>query len=190
MKREQGLLKTGRIRWYTPEKHFGFIDSDDEDHCLLFFGRDVSGVATSALCAGLAVSYTPHEGPKGLEARVVRARTANDPAERLEPRCGFSECSLDQKTRRFVARGWFLGRDVDAVEIRGDSGELIGRARTALPRSDVHGQYPEYGEPNSGWRLECRLPETAPTHIDALVLVAGSVHTRMRRDVKISDGLD
>lgn len=188
--RARAILNTGTIRWYTPEKCFGFIDARDSDRCLFFLARHAPAVDPSSLRPGLPVTFEPYEGPKGLEAHAIRVLGAPGNGSALEARCGFSECRFEPETRRLIARGWFLGPAVEAVEICDGSGELIGHAKTGLPRSDVYQQYPEYGNPDSGWRFECSSADSVPDRIDAVVVVGGVAHTRMRKEVELDDGRD
>lgn len=65
---------------------------------------------------------------------------------------GISEASIDD-CAILIIRGWVLSpRKADRVEIEID-GEVRGAARINMPRRDVHGQHPQYDDPNCGFQF-------------------------------------
>jgi len=63
---------TGKIKWFSSEKKFGFVEPD-EDYRILFIHRTfIRDADVDSFKVGMRVSYEPYQGPKGLEARNVR----------------------------------------------------------------------------------------------------------------------
>jgi cold shock CspA family protein len=65
-------MHTGRIKFFKPDKGFGFIipDGGGED---VFLGKDtVAAAGLDRLSQGDRVAYEPGPGNKGIEAKSIR----------------------------------------------------------------------------------------------------------------------
>lgn len=182
----------GSIKWFTAEKRFGFIDPD-EGHELLFMHESfLDTLDPQDLRIGMRVEYEPVDGDKGREARRVRASKVEKAngfeANDLKSRSGFSVCTFNPNTKALIAKGWFLGPQVEKVEIFRGKDDLIGQAKIGLARKDVHQKYPEYSNPNCGWRLELRLEEVPAdqSEINAVIHAGGSVIQSLQKNLTVS----
>jgi CspA family cold shock protein len=64
-------VATGKVKWFSDEKAFGFIVPDDGGKDLFVHESDVDG---TPLTDGATVEYEPTEGPKGPKAVNVQVR--------------------------------------------------------------------------------------------------------------------
>jgi glycosyltransferase involved in cell wall biosynthesis/cold shock CspA family protein len=63
---------TGRIKWFSEEKYFGFIQPDEGERILFFDRESLLPAAAVPLKPGMPVTYAATQGPKGLVAQSVR----------------------------------------------------------------------------------------------------------------------
>ena len=66
-------MAQGTVKWFNPDKGFGFIAPDDgtPDVFVHYSAIDTSGYRS--LDENQKVEYTVQQGPKGLQAAQVRA---------------------------------------------------------------------------------------------------------------------
>lgn len=66
-------MKEGSIKWYSPEKGYGFINTGDmwEKESYFFHKSNVIDMPM-ALNPQTKVSFSVYESPKGLEAKEVK----------------------------------------------------------------------------------------------------------------------
>jgi CspA family cold shock protein len=60
----------GRVKWYNPEKGYGFIVPESGDKDVFVHKKDI--VPEVLLRDGMAVSYVVGNGPRGAKAYEVR----------------------------------------------------------------------------------------------------------------------
>jgi CspA family cold shock protein len=65
-------MARGTIRWFTEEKGYGFIASDEGGEDLFVHYSVIEGTGFRSLDEGERVSYEPARGRKGEEAQDVR----------------------------------------------------------------------------------------------------------------------
>ncbi len=63
-------MKTGKIKWYNPKKHFGFITGDDGEDIFLHSSDLPAG--EEDLKEGDPVEYEVGDAPKGKKAINVK----------------------------------------------------------------------------------------------------------------------
>jgi CspA family cold shock protein len=91
-------MAVGTVRWFNPEKGFGFIEPQDGgDDVFVHFSaiEDTGGFRT--LEEGQQVEYTSAPGPRGPQAETVRATAGGSPPRRDDRR--------DQRSGRDSGRG-------------------------------------------------------------------------------------
>ena len=66
------MFRQGIVKWYDPNKHFGFITEDGVENEDIFFHS--SGILTldQSIDNGTRVSFDVKNGAKGLEATNVK----------------------------------------------------------------------------------------------------------------------
>ncbi len=66
-------MSRGRVKWFNDQKGFGFIEPEDggEDLFVHHTSIDMDGFRT--LQEGQEVEYEMGQGPKGLQAKSVKA---------------------------------------------------------------------------------------------------------------------
>ncbi len=64
-------MNTGKVKWFSDQKGFGFITPDDKTEELFVHHSNVKMSGFRTLKENQAVSYTPERGQKGLEAKSV-----------------------------------------------------------------------------------------------------------------------
>lgn len=70
-------MATGRVRWFSPKKGYGFILREGEDDIFVHHSAiDMDGYRS--LEEGQLVEYEVHRTDKGDQARSVRVVTATD----------------------------------------------------------------------------------------------------------------
>ena len=65
-------MATGTVKWFSPEKGFGFITQADGPDVFVHFSA-ISGTGYRNLEEGQKVEFETNQGPKGLQAANVRA---------------------------------------------------------------------------------------------------------------------
>jgi CspA family cold shock protein len=66
-------MATGTVKWFSDEKGFGFITPDDPGKDIFVHHTAIQGDGFRSLAEGAKVSYEGEQGPKGPQARNVRA---------------------------------------------------------------------------------------------------------------------
>lgn len=64
-------MATGTVKWFSPEKGYGFISRSDGDDVFVHFSA-IEGEGYRNLEEGQAVEFEVTQGPKGLQASSVR----------------------------------------------------------------------------------------------------------------------
>lgn len=65
-------MKLGTVKWFNPEKGYGFISSEGEDDVFVHYSSVKENGAKKMLDAGEEVKYDVVKGPRGLEASNVQ----------------------------------------------------------------------------------------------------------------------
>ena len=106
----------------------------------------------------------------------------------LKVKFGFSVCTYDPRTSTLLAHGWFLGENIERIEIWVGEDRLLGHANANQRRNDVFEQYPEYDNPRSGWRFESRSEEplSEMNEITAIVFSANKIIAKMNKKVLVA----
>ena len=65
--------QTGKVKWYNPDKGFGFIVPDDGGRDVFIHASVVRGAGLQDLAPDQAVTFTAAPGPKGPAANTVAA---------------------------------------------------------------------------------------------------------------------
>ncbi|MES4891058.1 cold-shock protein [Streptomyces sp. NPDC096012] len=64
-------MATGIVKWFNPEKGFGFIQQDDGGPDVFVHFSAISGTGFKELNEGERVEYDVTQGPKGPQAENV-----------------------------------------------------------------------------------------------------------------------
>lgn len=64
-------MATGKVKWFSNEKGYGFIEQDDGGADVFCHFSAINGDGYRSLNEGDAVEFEIAEGPKGLQARNV-----------------------------------------------------------------------------------------------------------------------
>jgi CspA family cold shock protein len=64
-------MATGIVKWFNPEKGFGFIQQDDGGPDVFVHFSAISGTGFKELNEGEHVEYDVTQGPKGPQAENV-----------------------------------------------------------------------------------------------------------------------
>jgi cold shock protein len=62
----------GKVKWFNEKKGYGFIEKDEGGDVFVHFSA-ISGAGFRTLTEGQRVEFEVEKGPKGLQARDVRA---------------------------------------------------------------------------------------------------------------------
>ena len=65
-------MAQGRVKWFNPDKGFGFIEQDDGGPDAFVHHSEIEMTGYRALEEGQRVSYEIAQGPKGIQAVDVR----------------------------------------------------------------------------------------------------------------------
>jgi CspA family cold shock protein len=68
-----GLIATGTVKWFNPDKGFGFIAPDDETADVFVHFSAISGSGYRSLDENQKVEFDTAQGQKGPQAENVRA---------------------------------------------------------------------------------------------------------------------
>lgn len=60
----------GTVKWFNPQKGFGFIVSEDKDHFVYY--HDIIAEGFKTLVEGDNVEFEAVKGERGMQARKVR----------------------------------------------------------------------------------------------------------------------
>ena len=66
-------MPTGTVKWFSNDKGYGFITPDDGSNDVFVHFSSIEGDGYRSLEEGSKVEYETEEGPKGPQARNVRA---------------------------------------------------------------------------------------------------------------------
>ncbi|HVA07948.1 MAG TPA: cold-shock protein [Acidimicrobiales bacterium] len=66
-------MADGTVKWFNAEKGYGFIAPDDGTADVFAHFSAVEGSGYRELVEGQKVSFVSEQGPKGLQAKSVRA---------------------------------------------------------------------------------------------------------------------
>jgi len=66
-------MATGTVKWFDASKGFGFITPDDGSDDVFAHFSSIEGSGYRELTEGQKVDYDSEQGPKGLQAKRVRA---------------------------------------------------------------------------------------------------------------------
>lgn len=64
-------MPTGKVKWFSDQKGFGFIIPDDKTEELFVHHSNIEMTGFRTLKENQVVSYTAERGTKGLEAKAV-----------------------------------------------------------------------------------------------------------------------
>ena len=66
-------MTQGTVKWFTPDKGFGFIAPDDGSSDVFVHHSAIAAEGYRTLAENQKVEYTVQQGPKGPQAAQVRA---------------------------------------------------------------------------------------------------------------------
>jgi CspA family cold shock protein len=66
-------MAEGTIKWFNAAKGFGFITPDDGTSDVFVHFSSIEGTGYRELTEGQKVDFEAEQGPKGLQAKRVRA---------------------------------------------------------------------------------------------------------------------
>ena len=67
------IMATGTVKWFNATKGFGFIAPDDGSADVFAHFSSIEGSGYRELVEGQKVDFDVEQGPKGLQAKRVRA---------------------------------------------------------------------------------------------------------------------
>jgi CspA family cold shock protein len=67
------IMAEGTIKWFNAAKGFGFITPDDGTSDVFVHFSSIEGTGYRELTEGQKVDFEAEQGPKGLQAKRVRA---------------------------------------------------------------------------------------------------------------------
>lgn len=69
---KEKYVATGKVKWFSPEKGYGFITPDEGGEDLFIHYSNIAGNGFKSLTEGQKVEYEAGQGRKGPEATKVR----------------------------------------------------------------------------------------------------------------------
>ena len=75
-------MATGKVKWFSNEKGFGFIEQDDGGADVFCHFSAISGNGYRSLNEGDEVEFEVEQGQKGLQAKNVEVTSAAPEQER------------------------------------------------------------------------------------------------------------
>lgn len=63
-------MQAGKVKWFNPEKGWGFIESQGQDYFVHY--TDIVGTGYKVLQENVKVEFSPAKSSKGIVAREVR----------------------------------------------------------------------------------------------------------------------
>ena len=66
-------MPTGTVKWFNPDKGFGFITPDEPGKDLFVHHNAIQGTGYKSLAEGAKVSFETEQSPKGPAAANVQA---------------------------------------------------------------------------------------------------------------------
>ena len=70
--RKEKYVATGKVKWFSPEKGYGFVTPDEGGEDLFIHYSNIAGNGFKSLTEGQKVEYEAGQGRKGPEATKVR----------------------------------------------------------------------------------------------------------------------
>ena len=64
-------MAQGKVKWFSDEKGFGFIEQEDGGEDVFVHHSDIQGTGYKSLSENDEVEYDVEDGPKGLRAANV-----------------------------------------------------------------------------------------------------------------------
>lgn len=71
------MTLTGRVKWFNESKGYGFIEREGTDDIFVHYSA-IEGEGFKTLKEGQAVEFETREGPKGVQAVLVRRMEAQE----------------------------------------------------------------------------------------------------------------
>jgi CspA family cold shock protein len=72
-KKEQRLMATGTVKWFSDQKGYGFITPDEGGDDLFVHHTGIAGNGSKTLAEGAKVKFETTQGQKGPQATDVEA---------------------------------------------------------------------------------------------------------------------
>ncbi len=69
-------MRSGKVKWFDKTKGFGFISPDDGSADVFVHYTCIAGKGHRTLVEGQSVEFEAQQGPKGMQATLVRIPVA------------------------------------------------------------------------------------------------------------------